>query len=263
MRTSLHRTQEDLHRTNEYLDQRVAARTKELQNSNNQLKQEITRRIQVEEQIKTSLREKEVLHREIHHRVKNNMQIIISLMRLQSDNVKEKQYTDMLKESQGRIRSMALIHEKLYQSKQFTDININEYVKSLVNDLFRSYGVDSSRIIAKIRIKDVSLDLESAIPCGLILNELVSNSLKYAFPNDQKGKINIDFRQSNQEDFELAISDDGVGLPEKLDFKNTKSFGLRMVRSLIEHQLSGKIQLNQEEGTQYHIQFKQQVHQRI
>lgn len=218
--------------------------------------QNITERKQAEEQIKASLKEKEVLLREIHHRVKNNMQLLISLLRLQADKIEDKKYADMFKEGEDRIRSMSLIHEKLYQTQDFANINFGEHIKSLVDGLFVSYGVDTDKVSLNIDIKDVSIDLENAIPCGLIINELVSNSLKYAFPQGREGKISIALRPFNEDELELTVSDDGVGISEDLDIEKTDTMGLTLVKVLAGHQLDGKIDLDRTEGTQFNIKFK-------
>jgi len=218
------------------------------------LEQSQIERKRMEEQIKASLREKEMLLREIHHRVKNNMQLISSLLRLQSRYIKDKKYIEMLKESQNRIRSMAFIHEKLYQSKDLANIDFNGYIKSLTDDLFRSYGANG-KIALKTDIEGVSLGVDTAIPCGLIINELVSNSLKHAFPEDREGEIKIALRRTDRNEVELVVSDDGIGIPEDLDFRNTESLGLQLVTSLAESQLQGKTELNRAKGTEFRIRF--------
>ena len=220
------------------------------------LEQSQIERKRMEEQIKASLREKEMLLREIHHRVKNNMQLISSLLRLQSGYIKDKKYIEMLKESQNRIRSMAFIHEKLYQSKDLANIDFNGYIKNLADDLFRSYGASIS-IALKTDIEGVSLEIDTAIPCGLIINELVSNSLKHAFPEDREGEIKIALRRTDRNEVELVVSDDGIGIPEDLDFRNTESLGLQLVTSLAESQLQGKTELNRAKGTEFRIKFKE------
>ena len=216
---------------------------------------DITERKKAEEQIMASLKEKEILLREIHHRVKNNMQVITSLLRLQSDTIKDQQYADMFRESQERIRSMALIHEKLYQSKEFGNIDFDGYLRTLINDLFISYGASPDKISIKIKTNDLSLELDYAIPCGLITNELVSNSLKYAFPGDGKGEINIKLRSVAENEMELTVSDNGIGIPEEFDFRTTESLGLDLVKVLTEHQLQGRIELNRTGGTSFSIRF--------
>ncbi len=225
-------------------------------NNKLQKEREERRRKQAEKQIKSSLKEKEVLLSEIHHRVKNNMQVIISLLRLRADKIEDKKHADMFKEGEDRIRSMSLVHEQLYQSKDFANIDFGEYIKSLANGLFTSYGVDTNKIKLNIENKDVSFDLENAIPCGLIINELVSNSLKHAFPQQGEGNISIVLQSINEDEFELTVSDDGVGIPEALDVRDTESMGLHLIRVLAEQTLEGKMELNREEGTRFHFLFK-------
>ncbi len=217
---------------------------------------DITDRKHAEEKIKASLEEKEVLLSEIHHRVKNNMQVIISLFRLRADKIEDKKYADMFKEGEDRIRSMALIHEQLYQTKDFANINFGEYIKSLANGLFISHGVDTNKIKLNIDIKDVSFDIENAIPCGLIINELVSNSLKHAFPQQREGNISIILQSTNEDGFGLTVSDNGVGIPEDLDIRDAESMGLQLVRILAEQTLEGKMELKRKEGTQFHFLLK-------
>jgi two-component sensor histidine kinase len=217
---------------------------------------DITERKKAERQIKASLKEKEVLLAEVYHRVKNNMQVIISLLRLQAKNIEDKKHADMFIESEDRIRSMALIHEQLYQSQDFANIDFGEYTKSLVEGMFTSYGIDPSKIRFKIDIKDISFDLENAIPCGLIINELVSNSLKYAFPKGKEGQISVNLRPVSENEFELMVSDDGIGTPKELDIRNVDTMGLSLVRTISEHQLDGKIDLDRTGGTQFNIKFK-------
>ena len=213
-------------------------------------------RKQAEEKIKSSLREKEVLLREIHHRVKNNMQIISSLLNLQSKNIKDGQALDMLRSIQNRVKSMTLIHERLYQSKDFARVSFAEYVQILTSHLFGSYGIDPKAIKLNINIKNVLLDINTAIPCSLIINELVSNSLKHAFPDGKKGEIKIAMHPLNEKEIDLAVSDNGVGLPEEVDFRETESLGLHLVRLLAENQLHGDIKLNRKKGTSFQIRLK-------
>jgi len=206
-----------------------------------------------EETIKASLREKEVLLKEIHHRVKNNLQIISSLLSLQSQYIKDKHVLEMFKDSQDRIRSMALIHEKLYGSRDLTRIDFAEYIKGLTKGLYRSYGVDPGRIGLNIKVENVSLRVDLAVPCGLIINELVSNALKYAFPPSWRGKGQIDISLSPTEtnEIELVVQDNGIGMPEDLDIRQTESLGLRLVTILVEDQLDGRISLDTKKGTKF------------
>lgn len=222
---------------------------------------DITERKAIEKKTHNSLKEKELLLSEIHHRVKNNMQIISSLLSLQSAHFKDSNYKEMLKESQNRIKSMSLIHEKLYCSEEFSNVNFKSYVQSLSSELFRFYGADPAQIILDTEIENISLPINIAIPCGLIINELLSNALKYAFPNDQQGKIMVGLHQTiknNDEHlYELKVSDNGEGIPEHLDIKKTKSLGLQLVSTLAEHQLMGSMKLNRNTtGTEFVIRFK-------
>ena len=217
---------------------------------------DITERKRVEKQIKDSLREKEVLLKEIHHRVKNNLQIISSLLNLQSRYIKDKQTLEMLRESQNRIRAMALVHEKLYQSKDLTKVNLAEYLQKEVADLFRSYGVSSEAIKLKIDTDDVFLNIDTAIPCGLIINELVSNSLKHAFPDGREGEIRIEVRSEGDGQFTLIVGDNGVSFPKDLDFRNTETLGLQLVTTLVA-QLGGTIELERDGGTTFKIKFSE------
>jgi PAS domain S-box-containing protein len=229
---------------------------------------DITGRKNDEKQIKQSLSEKEVLLKEIHHRVKNNLQIISSLLNLQSRYVEDKDAFGVFKESQNRIKSMALIHEKLYQSEDITKIDFAEYIRSLTFHLFRSYSVDERTVELLINFDDILFDIDTSIPCGLIINELISNSLKYAFPavescglanekfsssNDQKCKINVDLQLEGEKSV-LVISDNGIGFPDGLDFQNTETLGLRLVNILV-NQINGVITLDKTEGTSFKIEF--------
>lgn len=240
----------------------VEKRTMELSEANKALQIEIKEHKQAKEEIRASLREKEVLLKEIHHRVKNNMQLIISLLRLQSEQISDSKHLEMFKDSLDRLRSMALIHERLYMSGDFSTIDFNNYVETFVNEMFRAHGVDSSRIATNMKIENVTLSVDYALPCGLIINELLSNSLKYAFPQGRKGKISIAVCSVNEQEVKLIYSDNGIGLPENIDFENTESLGLYLVRTLAEHQLAAKISLERTDGTKYHIQFKKTGYKR-
>ena len=213
---------------------------------------DITVRKQAEEHIKASLKEKEVLLKEIHHRVKNNLQIISSLLNLQAGYIQDEHAGEMFKESRNRVKSMALIHEKLYQSKDLARIDFAEYVRSLTTHLFRSYGVNSHAVGLKINVDKILLDIDLAIPCGLIVNELVSNSLKYAFPSGIRGEICIDLNRENEGRLALVVSDNGAGLPPGFDLQKTESLGLQLVSTLTD-QLEGKILLERNGGTRFKI----------
>jgi PAS domain S-box-containing protein len=216
---------------------------------------DITERTLADVKIKASLEEKEVLLREIHHRVKNNMQIVSSLLMLQSQNIADKKYKDIFIESQTRIHSMALIHEKLYQSENLAQINFKEYIKDIVSNIFESYCIKSN-IKIDINLENIPITIDYAVPCGLIINELVTNSLKYAFPDGRQGKIQISLKSNTNNNMtQLSISDDGIGIAKDMDIRNTKSLGLHLVTALAEGQLHGKIILNRERGTEFQISF--------
>ena len=208
-----------------------------------------------ENKIKESLMEKEVLLREIHHRVKNNLQIISSLLNLQTRCVEGEETINVLKESQNRVKTMAMVHEKLYQSEDLKDVNFKEYIENLVSDLFYSYGVKKGTIDLQIDADDIKMDIDTAIPCGLIINELVTNSLKYAFPgSNDKDIVKVGFKRLQKNKLKLFISDNGVGLPENLDVENVETLGLKMVTILV-NQLKGTLEVYRIGGTEFKIIF--------
>ncbi len=213
---------------------------------------DISKRKKSEKLIEDSLREKDVLLREIHHRVKNNMQIISSLLNLQSSYFHDSQAMDVFKESQNRIRSMALIHEKLYQSGNLAGVKLGDYVQDLASHLMSSYSLDSSKIKLITDIENVSLGIDTAISLGLIVNELLSNAFKYAFPNGASGEIKLSYKPADGNSSILTISDNGIGFPQNINFKQTESLGLQLVNTLVE-QLEGKIELHRSEGTKFTI----------
>ncbi len=205
-------------------------------------------------EVKQSLEEKEVLLKEIHHRVKNNLQVISSLLYLQSTNIKDRQTLKMFQDSQSRVRSMALVHERLYQSQDLARINFAEYVRSLANYLFRSYSVNTNVIQLRVNVEDVFLGVDTAIPCGLIINELVSNSLKHAFSDDRAGEVRIELHSDDDSQYILVVSDNGIGFPQDLDFQDTGSLGLQLVKTLAD-QLEGTVELDRSVGTTFKIAF--------
>jgi PAS domain S-box-containing protein len=215
---------------------------------------DITDRKRAENQIRESLQEKEVMLKEIHHRVKNNLQVISSLLKLQVGYIKDDRILEVFKESQNRVRAMALIHEKLYQSEDLAKTDFAEYVRSLVNDLFRSYSISSRAVSLHLTVEDVRLSIDTAIPCGLIINELVSNSLKHAFFNGQPGQIRIALSAKSNDRYLLVVQDNGSGFPPEIDFRKTKSLGLQLVCNLTK-QLQGTIDLDRENGSTFKINF--------
>jgi two-component sensor histidine kinase len=225
-----------------------------------ELEQNIAERKRAEKQLTASLREKEVLLQEIHHRVKNNLQVMSSLLYLQSRKAREPDTHGMLMESRNRIRSMALVHEKLYQTADLSRINFAQYIRSLVNYLLSVYGVNPDRVRFKANVEDVFLSIDTAVPCGLIVNELVSNSLKHAFPEHREGEIRIDLRPEANGQFVLIISDNGVGLPEELDYHGQESLGLQLINTLVD-QLEGTIQVGGHAGTTITVTFSELEYQ--
>lgn len=207
-----------------------------------------------ENEIKESLREKEILLREIHHRVKNNLQIVSSLLSLQTEFVEGEESIDVLMESRNRVQTMSIVHEELYKSSSLKDINFREFIENLISNLFYSYGVGAGTIVREIDVEDLNVGIDTAVPCGLVINELVTNSLKYAFP-EGKGTIRIEFKKIN-DNFYLIISDDGIGMPENIEMENTGTLGLKMVSSLVD-QLDGTLKLDVTNGTEFKIIFKE------
>ena len=202
----------------------------------------------------SSLREKDVLLREIHHRVKNNMQILSSLLRLQRRRVDHALVRGALFDSELRIRSMALIHEKLYQSESLSSVEMGEYVDTLCRELLRMEGSRPRKL--ELDIKEISLGLDTALPCGLIINELVCNSMKYAFPDERDGTVRVALKHIQNTEYELVVSDDGVGMKVAPDLQNTKSLGLRLVGMLVE-QLHGTVSFSNGVGTTASIRFRE------
>jgi PAS domain S-box-containing protein len=219
-------------------------------------------RKRAEAQIKAQLQEKDVLLKEVHHRVKNNMQVISSLLNLQSRRIKDPSVFEMFKESQRRIRSMALIHERLYQSSDLSRIEFSEYISNLATHLFHSYQVDAHRIQLKLETEKVHLNINTAIPCGLIVNELVSNALKHAFPDGRNGQLEIGLQQVPGDGYVLQVIDDGVGFPEGLDFRKTETLGMQIISTLVE-QIDGRLELNREKGSAFRLEFNELPRRKI
>ena len=217
---------------------------------------DITERRKSEEILRASLREKETLLKEIHHRVKNNLQVVSSLLGLQSRAIGDDVTRKMFHESQNRVHSMALLHERLYQSQNLSQIESTEYIAQLAAHLFRSYGISSSRIKLKLDVDKRHMTMHSAVPCALILNELVSNALKYAFPDGREGEVCIMLEDDRLGHTRLVVGDNGVGLPRDVNIWNTRSLGLRLVRTLAA-QLDAAIEVTSEGGTEVRLVFPQ------
>jgi PAS domain S-box-containing protein len=213
---------------------------------------DVTERRLFEEQIQASLREKEALLREIHHRVKNNLQITSSLLRLQASNISDPLARSIFAETQLRIRSMALVHEKLYQAQNLTRINFGDYIRTLGELLFKSFSIEGDAVLFDVAGSEVFLDIDTAVPCGLIVNEVLSNALKHAFPG-RSGTIAVSLERSETRCV-MTIRDDGVGLPQKFDLRSVDTLGLQLVQGLVQ-QINGSLEVRSIIGTEFRIEF--------
>jgi len=245
------RAEEKLQTAHDELEQRVQDRTIKLTN-------EVGERKQVEESLKLSLEEKEILLREIHHRVKNNLAVIISLLNLQTHQMQDDRVSEALQDSCDRIKSMALIHETIYKSNNLSRIFLENYTRQLGGRLLHAMKEKSGQIRIFYKIEDIRLEVDQAIPCGLILNELITNALKYAFPHGN-GEIRITAHYIAEGCIELVIQDNGVGLPEELNLSNLDSLGLKIVSILSENQLDGTLDIRNEEGACFSIRWPVEV----
>lgn len=213
---------------------------------------DITHHKNIEAQMQASLHEKTILLREVHHRVKNNLQIISSLLNLQSSYITDEEAFEVFKESQNRVKSMAMIHEKLYQSGNFAEINVAEYLKSLTENIYSSYGINMNIIKLKINAENIFLDINKAVPCFLLINEVITNSIKHAFPDGRSGKITIDFHEDRG--YIISIKDDGIGLPKNLNLKKTETLGMQLINALTS-QLDGELEVKSNGGTEFIVHF--------
>jgi PAS domain S-box-containing protein len=218
--------------------------------------QDVTERKLAEEEIKASLKEKETLLHEIHHRVKNNMTVISSLLSLQARKAEDETTKSVLQESKNRVQAMSLIHETLYSSDNLSSINIQNYFTKLVKSIFNSYGDVQRRVKYKIKTDSIAIGVKKATPLGLIVNELTTNILKYAFPENKSGEFSINLTSDIENTCELTVADNGIGFPEDLDWRNSDSLGLKLVSMIAEAQLDGTIDIETEKGTKFKIKFK-------
>ena len=235
-------------------NQRIA----ELERANKDLEKKIAEQERVEGELTASLREKEILLHEVHHRVKNNMQVISSLLKIQSGYVRDDDVREMLEECQNRILAMSLVNEKLYNSQDIANVDFKEYIKTLLHDVFWSYGYGFStgRIKLKMDIEDVSFGVRDAMSCGLIINELVSNSLKHAFPEGRSGEVSVSLHSTGKDKFELVVGDDGVGMSQHRDFRSVETLGMHLIILMAEDQLRGTIELDITDGTKFKVTFE-------
>jgi two-component sensor histidine kinase/ligand-binding sensor domain-containing protein len=243
-----------------HLERSVQERTHDLELAQAGLEKRVRERTaelaEVNETLRVSLTEKEVLLKEIHHRVRNNLQIVSSLLNLQSEHVADVPTLSALRESQDRVRAMAQIHEKLYQSEGLSRIDVADYIRSMASSLFTSYGVRGDLITLKLEVDDVKLGLDTAIPCGLIINELISNALKHAFPNGRAGEVRVELRSSGDGRLLLRVSDDGIGVPDGFDPRRSRSLGLQLVQALTD-QLDGTVEIRRDGGSVFEVRFQE------
>jgi len=201
-----------------------------------------------------ALQEKEALLREIHHRVKNNMQVVSSLLALQARTVSDEETRRLFEDTRNRIQSMALLHETVYESGEQATVDFAKYIRRTIDYLIRAYGIDSPRIRVRAQVEAVDLHLDAALPCGLLINEVITNSFRHAFPQDRGGEVRISLRRGPSSGVELEISDDGVGLPPGLDWTTSRSLGLRLIRELAQ-QLSATLEIQSAGGTKVRLVF--------
>jgi PAS domain S-box-containing protein len=223
----------------------------QLRTLNADLERRVTERTS---QLSATLREREILLQEIHHRVKNNLQVISSLINMQVRQLEDASSRDALQECQTRVQAIALIHEKLYQSKDYSRVPFSEYAKSLASSIFAATGISPTTVSLHLAMDDVSLGVDKAIPCGLILNELITNALKHAFPPPNHGTVTVEMHQNADRSILLSVSDDGVGMPDKYELKDSLSLGLSLVYTLAE-QLEGKVDIVRHGGTTFRVTF--------
>lgn len=251
--------EEELRKYRENLESIVDSRTAELERTNDHLDAEITERIRAEQQLKDSLAEKEVLLKELHHRVKNNLQLIYSLLNLQCAQIQDEESLAAFNECKNRVNSIALIHEKLYESKNLANVNFGEYVRILTSHLFESFPSQSSGVRLTINVEDLYLEVSKAIPCALIINELITNSIKYGFPGNQnqekEGEIKVELKTSDRGKVTLIVADSGAGLPGDFDLNKTQTLGMQIINALVK-KLHGTVEIDKSEGTKFIIQFQ-------
>lgn len=255
--TARKRAEDDLALLNASLEERIIGRTSDLLNANESLVHEVDNRKKAEAGLKDALDIKEVLLKEIHHRVKNNLQIIISILFLQAQKTTDPASVAVLNDSQSRIQSMALVHQKLYQSGDLASIDFDGYLNNLVSNLMTTYGVDPARIKHSVEVKNLPITINTAIPIGLLMNELVSNAFKYAFPGTRHGEVTIRGTEEG-DNLVFHVRDNGVGIPEGTDWEHLDSLGLNLVRMLT-RQLKGTVVLSRTNGTEFILTIPKEV----
>jgi two-component sensor histidine kinase len=252
VKTHLHlrQLQSNLEQAYDEMEERVQQRTEELYATNQALQTS-------KRKIEQSLNEKNILLQEIYHRTKNNMQVITSLLTLQSGHIRDPETLQIFRETKNRIQSMALVHKKLYQSRDLSKIDLKYYISDLTDALLKSYQVSPEKMSLRIYAESVFLSIDTAVPCGLVINELFSNALLHAFPGNDRGEIRIDLHQTPDGEIHLCLADNGIGLPEEIDIRQVDSLGLQLVVSLIEEQLQGQLKVIRNNGTEFLITFSE------
>jgi two-component sensor histidine kinase len=261
MRREQREAEEALLQTKSTLERMVDERTRELNALADELRADIAKRQRIEQELRDSqtrlqatLQEKEVLLAEVYHRIKNNLQVISSLLDLQADTVEDPQIRALFEDSQQRIQAVALLHESLSQVRNVARIPATEYINRLSTQVFQAYAPPGDRITLKLQVDPIWIAVRNAVPCGLLVNELLSNSLKYAFPGDHSGEVSIALRTTSAGQMLLVVSDTGVGFPADADFRHSESLGLQLV-CLLTEQLGGTIELDRTHGTQWTMCF--------
>ena len=242
--------------TNDILEKKVTLRTSELVETNENLRKEIEIRKITSNNLQSSLKEKDVMLKEIHHRVNNNLQVISSILDLQSRSSTNKEFIKMLRNTQNRIISMSLVQEKLYSSGDLALVDFNNYINSLIDYIYGIYEINPSRIKPVINVEDIHVNINTAIPCGLLVNEIVTNAIKHGFNDNKKGEIFINMKKDKNEYLHLVISNNGVLLPDGINYKNPVSIGMELIRIMI-IQLSAEVELQKEKGVLYKFRFKE------
>ncbi len=251
------KTEEDLRKAKDGLEKKVVERTADIVDANKKLEIEIEERKITEGILKSTVNEKELLLKELYHRTKNNMEVICGILNLQSVFSKDTILSETVKICNDRIKSMAMVHEKLYQSKDLSNISLKSYLNDLIEHLKESYLSSRENISLILDVIDKSVSIETAIPFGLIINELITNSLKHAFPGEKGGEIKIKISSLNKDEMELSVTDNGIGLPVDFNFEKASSLGVFLVKNIVESQLHGMIELKKGCGTEYLIRVKE------
>ena len=253
--SKLEEHKKQLQLSRDQLEQRVEERTAELKQVNRDLSQEIEERQKTETRLRESIKEKEILVREVYHRVKNNLQIVASLLDMTKRRAKHPETIDLLSEAHAKVYTMSLIHTQLYQSDRFDEINMGRNLRDLVEHLEQLYG-HTKNVTAHIDTESFYLSVTQAVPCALALNEVISNAFKYAYPEQKGGRIEITQKLSKDNKVFIRVKDHGIGIPDSLDIEKTETLGLKLIRNLVLRQLNGDLQIRKQNGTEVLIEFK-------